>query len=120
MQKGIWLIDHQAILGNNSPLNLDGSEWILGVCVLSADTKEQAIAKLGQYFKENDLTLQEVYEAAQYRPEDYTDESPRSEQINYAARKVLADGESCYVYARTSETIKSMQEKFKCFDAAGN
>ena len=110
MPNEVWLIDHKATLDDSSPLNMDGSEWILGVCVLRAENQDQAMEKLGLYLQENALGLQEVYEIVQYRPENYLDNSARSDQVNYAARRVMADGETCYVYARTSETIKAMDE----------
>jgi hypothetical protein len=110
-QKDIWLIDHKATLGEYSPLNMDGSEWILGICVLHAGNQQQALQELSRYLQENEMDLIETYQIAQYQPEEYADHSDRSEQINYAARRVLQDGETCYVYARTSETIKAMEEE---------
>ena len=104
----IWLIDHKATLGDFSPMNLDGSTWIMGVCVLAAEpTEESAIEKLKNFLKQEEMELIEIYDIRQYVSEEFNDDSSRSIQIKNAARTVLEDGETCYVYARTSETMES-------------
>jgi len=104
----IWLIDHKATLGDFSPMNLDGSTWILGVCILTAaSTEESAISKFKDFLKNEDMELIEIYDLREYVSDDFNDDSSRSAQIKNAVRTVLEDGETCYVYARTSETMES-------------
>lgn len=102
----IWLIDHKATLSDFSPINLDGSSWILGVGVLSAPTQEAALEKFHEFLKAEEMELIEIYETREYHSQDFNDESRRSNQIKNAARTVADDGESCYVYARTSEAME--------------
>lgn len=106
----IWLMDHKAKLGEFSPLNMDGSTWILGVCVLRARDREEAMSKFEHYLHDNGMKLVELYEFAEYASENYVDKSSRTDQINYAVRRVRQDGETCYVYARTSETMNSIEK----------
>ena len=104
----IWLIDHKATLSDFSPMNLDGSTWILGVCILtSAPTEESAITKFKNFLKSEEMELIEIYDIRQYVSDNFNDDSSRSAQIKNAVRTVLEDGETCYVYARTSETMEN-------------
>lgn len=101
----IWVIDHKATLSDFSPMNLDGSSWILGVCVLSAKNKENALERFGEFLKGEEMELIEVNDLQEYSVDSFKDNSRRSDQINNAARMVREDGQTCYVYARTSEAM---------------
>lgn len=106
----IWLIDHKATLSEYSPMNMDGSSWVLGVCVLGAQDQQSAMRQFADFLQHEEMALSDTYEVCEYRADDFTDDSERTDQINYAARRVKQDGEPCYVYARTSETMESMDE----------
>lgn len=101
----IWVIDHKATLSDFSPMNLDGSSWILGVCVLSATNKENALEKFGAFLKNEEMESIEIYGIHKYSADGFNDSSRRSDQINNAARMVNEDGQTCYVYARTSKAM---------------
>ena len=103
--KRIWLIDHKASLGEFSPMNLDGSSWILGICVLSAKNQEQGSIKFNSFLKNEDMELLELYELCEYNSENFKDSSRRSNQVNHAANKVIDNEEICYVFAHTSEAM---------------
>ncbi len=102
----IWIIDHKATLNEFSPMNLDGSSWILGVCVLSAADKGNALAKFHDFLKTEIMELIEIYDVQKYSIDKFKDNSMRSAQINNAVRMVREDGRTCYVYARTSESLE--------------
>ena len=101
----IWIIDHKATLNEFSPMNLDSSTWILGVCVLSATNKENASERFHEFLKSENMELLEIYELQKYSIDNFKDDSRRSSQINDAAHMVCEDGETGYVYARTSEAM---------------
>lgn len=101
----IWIIDHKATLNEFSPMNQDGSLWVLGICVLSAANEEVALAKLHDFLKNEAMELIEIYDLKRYSIDNFQDDSSRSIQINNAARMVREDDQSCYVYARTSESM---------------
>lgn len=103
--KTIWLIDHKAALSECSPMKLDGSSWILGVCVLSATDRDNALIKFNAFLTEEKMELIEIYEIAEYRANEFKDGSSSTKQINNAVRMVKQDGETCYVFARTSEAM---------------
>lgn len=107
----IWLIDHKATLSENSPMNMDGSSWILGVCVLGAPDQQSAMSKFADFLQNEEMSLIETYDIREYHADDFTDGSDRTDQINYAIGRVKQDGETCYVYARTSETMESIDEE---------
>lgn len=102
----IWIIDHKATLGEYSPLNIDGSTWILGVCTLNATDQEEALAIFAEYLKKKKMELIEIYEIALYNANNFTDDSKRTENIQYAARRLGQNNEIYYVYARTSESLE--------------
>lgn len=102
----IWIIDHKATLNEDSAMNLDGSSWILGVCVLSAKDRENALVKFHDFLKSEKMEAIEIYQLQKYLVDYFKDDSRRSSQINDAARMVREDGEICYVYARTSESME--------------
>ncbi len=102
----IWIIDHKATLNEFSPMNLDGSSWILGVCVLSAADKGNALEKFHDFLKAEIMELIEIYDVRKYSINKFKDNSRRSAQINNAARMIREDGRPCYVYARTSESME--------------
>lgn len=102
----IWIIDHKATLNEFSPMNLDGSSWILGVCVLSAVDKGNALSKFHDFLKAEMMELIDIYDVQKYSIDKFKDDSRRSAQINNAVRMAREDGRTCYVYARTSESIE--------------
>jgi len=106
----IWLIDHKATLGEDSPLNMDGSTWLTAICVLQATTEEEALAAFSTYLEANDLEVIERYDLSQYSANDFQDESSRSKQVKEAVRKVGEDGQACYVYIRTSEYYADLKD----------
>lgn len=103
--EGIWLIDHKATLGDFSPMNLDGSSWILGVCVIAASSEEDAAMRFNRFLEGEGMEVIEIYDLRLFHESEFIDESSRTKQIRNAVRTVSQDGETCYVYARTSETM---------------
>lgn len=109
-KKTVWLIDHKASLSDDSPLNMDGSTWLTGICVLAAKNKEVAMAMFTHYLSERGMALFELYDHSEFRPENFTDASSQSAQVTDAVRLVLQDGHPCYVCARTSEYYDALSE----------
>ncbi|MES2822935.1 MAG: hypothetical protein V4732_04990 [Pseudomonadota bacterium] len=66
--KTIWLIDHKTTLGEYSPMNPDGSSWILAVCMLSAINQDNALIKFNAFLKGEEMELMEVYEIKNIDP----------------------------------------------------
>ena len=106
MGKGkIFLIDHKATLADNSPLNLDGSEWIKGVCVVPAESEKAALEGFRTYMVENRMEEIEVYHVEQYLPENFSDSSKRTRFINHGVRVASDRGIISYTCGQTSETL---------------
>lgn len=100
-----WIIDHKASLSPFSPMNLDGSDWILGVYLVSAESQQAAQEKLDLFLKNEEMALIEVYDISSFDSEIFNDGSSRSSQITNANRLITEQGGNCYVYARTSESL---------------
>lgn len=101
----IWLIDHKATLADDSPLNMDGSEWIWGVCVVPAKSEAEALTGFTDYLAKNGMAEPEVYHVEQYRPENYKDDSKRTRFIDHGVRIASERGVISYSYARTLESL---------------
>ncbi len=104
--KDIWLIEHKATLGPHSPMNIDGSIWILGVCVIAAASEEEATLRFNKLLGSEDMELIEIYDLRPFHESEFLDESNRTKQIRNAVRTVSQDCKTCYVFARTSETME--------------
>lgn len=100
-----WIIDHKASLSPFSPMNLDGSEWILGVYLVSEESQQAAEEKFDLFLKNEEMELIEIYDICSFDSEMFNDGSSRSAQIANANRLITEQGGDCYVYARTSESL---------------
>ena len=100
-----WIIDHKASLSPFSPMNLDGSDWILGVYLVSAESQQIAQEKFELFLKSEEMELIETYDICSFEVEKFTDNSTRSAQIINANRLITEQGGDCYVFARTSESL---------------
>lgn len=100
-----WIIDHKASLIPSSPMNLDGSDWMLGVYLVSAESQQIARKKFKLFLKNEGMELIETYDICSFEVERFNDNSNRSTQIINANRLITEQGGSCYVFARTSESL---------------
>ena len=64
-----------------------------------------ALEKFGAFLKNEEMESIEIYGIHKYSADGFNDSSRRSDQINNAARMVNEDGQTCYVYARTSKAM---------------
>lgn len=101
----VWIIDHKASLSPFSPMNLDESDWILGVYLVSAESQQAAQEKFDLFLKSEEMELIEIYDICNFDSELFNDSSSRSLQIANANRLIAEQGGDCYVYARTSESL---------------
>lgn len=109
-RKPVWLFDHKASLSEDSPMNMDGSTWLTGICVLTADDEAAASAEFEKYLSVKGMALLELFELSEYSPDRFPDSSGQAEQVNNAVRLVLQGDGPCYVCARTSEYYEAMNE----------
>ncbi len=56
----VWLIHHKAAMELNSPMNLDGSEYMVGVGVVPATDMKTATDKFEDYLAKNKMSIIEI------------------------------------------------------------
>lgn len=81
---------------------MDGSQWIKGICVLSAADESAALDNFHHYLAKNLMEEIEVYEIKHYLPENYADH-PNARNIAHAVRVATDRGETAYIGLMTSE-----------------
>lgn len=101
----IWVIDHKASLTAYSPMNIDGSDWILGVYLVAADSAQTAQEKFDSFLQQEEMELIEIFDVSHFEESKFNDNSNRSKQITNANRLICEQGGDCYVFARTSESL---------------
>lgn len=106
----IWLIDHKATLSESSPLNMDGSEWVKGVCIVAAVDESTALHGFRKYLAENRMEEIEVYEIRPYRQEDYVNDE-NATHIAHGVRIVADRGETAYIGTQTSESFADSESE---------
>lgn len=106
----IWLIDHKATLGKFSPLNMDGSEWIKGICIVAAVDESTALHGFRKFLAENQMEDIDVYEIKPYREEDYLNHE-NAKHIAHGVRIVADRGETAYIGTQTSESFADSESE---------
>ena len=68
-------------------MNLDGSEFMLGVGVVPASSMKEAWSLFDTYLKENKMGLLELWRCEQWDPKNYNGGSVEDGQIHNASSK---------------------------------
>lgn len=101
----VWLMYHKAKLNEYSPMNVDGSEFILGVAVIPAKNKEEADHKFEQFLSGDNMVLIKLENCVIYNPDNFKEDSIANKQINFAAVKAIETGKVHYACGKTSEAL---------------
>lgn len=100
-----WLLHHKASLAPDSPMNLDGSTYMLGVGVVPAASLREALDLFDAYLAKQKMESLELSKCEKWSPESFTDGSQESRQINAAAGKALETGAIHYTCGISSEAL---------------
>lgn len=85
----VWLLHHKASLAPDSPENLDGSTFMLGVGVVPASTMKEAIEKFDVYLASQKMEILELWKCEQWNLKNFSESSLEHRQINGAAERAL-------------------------------
>lgn len=103
--QSVWLLHHKASLQPLSPMNLDGSAFILGVGVVPASNMKEALIRFDAYLSSNKMELIELWKCEQWEPKNFTGAKEDDEQINLAASKALESNLIHYTCGVSSEAL---------------
>lgn len=105
----VWLIYNKASLGEFSPKNLDGSEFMVGVGVVPAIGMKEALAKFDEYLANEEMAVIEVTKCVQYDSKDFSESTEESREIRALIPEVLEEGKIFYACGVSSEVL-AMEE----------
>lgn len=117
-KQSVWLMEHKATLSPSSPINIDGSEWIEGTCIVPAINKFEATESFNTYLRLNNMELIEIRKTTKVEPQAQSNltnlpESPSEnlpKNIRHYVNKSSAEGVITYVGHMTSEMLATMEE----------
>lgn len=105
----IWLVHHKAAVDTHSPMNLDGSSFMIGIGVVPATDDKQAMEIFENYLKEQQMQVLEIWNCEEYSPENFVEPTLENREINEVAAQALDTGEVFYACAISSEALDGMK-----------
>ncbi len=109
----VWLIHHKAAMELYSPMNLDGSEYMIGVAVVPATDMKTAIDKFEDYLANKKMSTIEITKCEQWDSKNFPDHSFEHEEINTASGASLESNTIYYILGASSEAIEFNPSKTK-------
>lgn len=106
----VWLIEHKATLSPSSALNIDGSEWVEGTCIVPATNKPEATELFNTYLTSNNMELIETRGTTEIAPQTQSNLTSLPEDLRHYVNKSSTEGVITYVGHMTSETLAAMEE----------
>lgn len=101
----VWLIHHKASIDTYSPMNLDGSSFMIGIGVVPAIDIKQAIGIFERYLIKQQMQILEIWKCEQYAPENFVETTLENREINEVAAQAIDTGEVFYACAISSEAM---------------
>ena len=108
--KAIWLIHHKASMTLDSPINLDGSRYIVGIGVVQAINIQEALQLFDVYLQKQYMAVLEAWKCEQYFPKNFVEASQKNSEINEVAQEALETNKISYVCGISSEALECNQQ----------
>ena len=103
--QSVWLLHHKASLAPDSPMNLDGSTYMLGMGVVPAASMREAMDLFDVYLAKQKMEMLELWKCEKWSPENFSDHTSASKQISAAASNALATESIHYTCGISSEAL---------------
>lgn len=103
--RSVWLIHHKASMTMHSPMNLDGSDYMVGVGVVPATNMQEAIQLFETHLKKQDMAVLELWKCEQYHPKGFTEPTQKNREINEVAKEALDNNKIFYACGISSEAL---------------
>ncbi len=104
--KSVWLIYHKASLDKNSPINFDGSEFMVGTVVLLATSIKEALEKFDTYLAGEYMSVIEVSKCEKYDPGNFVNNTQENAEIRRVIPDVLEHDSIFYVNGISSKALR--------------
>ncbi len=101
----VWLLHHKASIAPDSPENLDGSTFMLGVGVVPASDVREAMDKFDAYLAKQKMEIMDLWKCEKWDPKHFKEDSLENRQINGAAERALENNHIHYTCGISSEAL---------------
>lgn len=105
----VWLIYNKASMTLDSPMNLDGSDYMLGIGVVPATNMKEAITLFEAYLKTQNMELMELTKCEQFSVGNFDSQTLEDREIREAASESLETNKIYYVCGVSSEALDCEQ-----------
>ncbi|VUD66789.1 hypothetical protein TDB9533_03695 [Thalassocella blandensis] len=109
-KKKVWLYYHKATVAPQTPVNMDGSEFMIGVSIVPADTLIESKDKFEEDLSRNHMSALEVYNAIEYSPDAILPDSDLNKQIIKSVEHAIRRDLVHYICEATSESLKNQED----------
>ncbi|OZG71836.1 hypothetical protein BTA51_19640 [Hahella sp. CCB-MM4] len=107
----VWLIYHKASMSPQSPMNMDGSEFMQGIGVVPATSMKEALERFEHYLREQHMALLDATKCEQYDPKNFSDPTQDNREIIEVASQALESGGIFYACGISSEAMDCMEDE---------
>lgn len=101
----VWLLHHKASMTLDSPMNLDGSTFMLGIGIVPATSMKEAIELFEVYLKSQDMELLELTKCEEYSPNNFESSSLEDREIKEFSLESLEKNKIYYACWISSEAL---------------
>ncbi|WP_431688744.1 hypothetical protein [Hahella sp. NBU794] len=101
----IWLIHHKASLSPNSPMNMDGSNYAVGIAVAPGKDLQEALARLHEYLRDNHMQLLDIWKCVKHNANDYGLDSEDPNGVERSIKKAQEQSKVFYACGLSSEVL---------------
>lgn len=99
----VWLIHHKASMADDSPMNLDGSIYMVGIGVVPATNMQEALQLFNVYLEKQNMAVLDLWKCEQYFPKNFTEPSQQNRELNEVASEALDTNKIFYACGISSE-----------------
>lgn len=108
-EKKVWLYYHKASVAPQTAINMDGSEFMIGVSIIPAATQEESKVIFEEDLSRNHMSAIEVFNVIEYSPEKILPDSDLNRQIIKSVEHAIRRDLAHYICEATSESIKDQE-----------
>lgn len=108
--KSVWLIYHKASLNQYSPMNLDGSEYMVGVGVVPAGTMKESLKVFDEYLDDQKMSIIDLWKCEKYRKDQHQDQSQDNREISELTLQALENDNVYYACGISSEALDCIED----------
>ena len=112
-EKNIYIIKNQASVTESSPINMDGSEYVIGYAIVPAKSENEARRRFDEMLLEDHMTLMKLMSFELYNGDKATLPSEFADDLLHSMRVALSRDIVYYCGIDSSEMQREEQRDGK-------